>query len=751
MLVYVPLNHIDDNPYQRRAEYGDIEELAERIHSAKESYPETLGLMQVPRGRVVVVDTDTVVGSDSVKRFVGRDGRWNEDPKTFRIQLAFGHRRKRAFEYLNRFGEKYDGDYYYMPIHIDPLTDKQMLDAVWAENYERKDISAVEQAELIQLKMQQLGESATHATIGQEWGLSRPVITNRLGLLGLPDSIKQANREGKLSERQCQALKPIIEIGQLAGKVKWGTTIGGNFSWETPAGPELVIEKAIAEPDKVTSDALREHTQRMLKHAGEQVPDVIASHKFGELGGIEQPQCKGCRFRINQYCLDTNCLKNKTKAWPDIALEKFSKKTGIPVSDRKADFYTDDYKAHARIEALYKADETGQMVCGWLVNCSAARPYDHSYVGSNSALGYSGRAGLALGWRGHLPEPEPEEGQDSAPRYSLPERDKILAWQTEAPKIAKQARKRLVETLANALAYQVAEFDVLQALMFAPEAEWIAEADKLAHQTVQFLLNKGQGVPSWRNSLYEECKDYQTAARRAGLDTDVMGAPVEALCSWATLILSRWYEHHDTSWRWEGTARELLPWIDEWDSEALSQAGGKELADMTIAISTARRHIEQKIAAEGEQAKAAETAVAAEDEAICAGCRDVLEPTDTITCSCGAVLCEDCYVEENHVFHDKDRDPVFDDLVNSFPELVEEETETAASPTDTNPAVAWLRAYVDDTGRTWRDLEPNQTHHANSPCFQAFTRAFPDEAEPKWQLKQARAVLEQEAAVEVEA
>jgi hypothetical protein len=62
MLIYVPLNHIDDNPYQRRAEYGDIEELAERIHAAKASYPDTLGLMQVPRGRVVVVDTDTVVG-----------------------------------------------------------------------------------------------------------------------------------------------------------------------------------------------------------------------------------------------------------------------------------------------------------------------------------------------------------------------------------------------------------------------------------------------------------------------------------------------------------------------------------------------------------------------------------------------------------------------------------------------------------------------------------------------------------------
>jgi len=73
--------------------------------------------------------------------------------------------------------------------------------------------------------------------------------------------------------------------------------------------------------------------------------------------------------------------------------------------------------------------------------------------------------------------------------------------------------------------------------------------------------------------------------------------------------------------------------------------------------------------------------------------------------------------------------------------------EPAAELTMSELAVAWLRSYVDDTGRTWRDLEPNQTHHANSPCFQAFTRAFPDEAEPKWQLKQARAVLEQEVAV----
>ena len=76
MLIYVPLNHIDDNPYQRRAEYGDIEELAERIHLAKASYPETLGLMQVPRGRIVVVDTDRRKRTDCIRDFISGT-RWS--------------------------------------------------------------------------------------------------------------------------------------------------------------------------------------------------------------------------------------------------------------------------------------------------------------------------------------------------------------------------------------------------------------------------------------------------------------------------------------------------------------------------------------------------------------------------------------------------------------------------------------------------------------------------------------------------
>lgn len=73
------------------------------------------------------------------------------------------------------------------------------------------------------------------------------------------------------------------------------------------------------------------------------------------------------------------------------------------------------------------------------------------------------------------------------------------------------------------------------------------------------------------------------------------------------------------------------------------------------------------------------------------------------------------------------------------------------STAERKPAVDWLRSYQDKDGRLWSDLTPGQTHHANSPCYQAFVAAFPDEKEPKFLLKQARAHLERETAVSEEA
>ena len=63
---------------------------------------------------------------------------------------------------------------------------------------------------------------------------------------------------------------------------------------------------------------------------------------------------------------------------------------------------------------------------------------------------------------------------------------------------------------------------------------------------------------------------------------------------------------------------------------------------------------------------------------------------------------------------------------------------------------AWLRDYQDDDGRRWTDLSDNQTWHKNSPCYQAFTKAFPREDFARSALMDAKQRLEQETAVSQE-
>lgn len=64
---------------------------------------------------------------------------------------------------------------------------------------------------------------------------------------------------------------------------------------------------------------------------------------------------------------------------------------------------------------------------------------------------------------------------------------------------------------------------------------------------------------------------------------------------------------------------------------------------------------------------------------------------------------------------------------------------------DKGRAYDWLRDYEDDKGRTWEDLEDSQVHHANSPCYQAYARAFPGQVDPKFYLKAALYRLQRQA------
>jgi ParB family chromosome partitioning protein len=91
-----------------------------------------------------------------------------------------------------------------VPVLVRQATDQQRLELAIIENIQRSDLSALEEAEAYR----QLAEDfeLSHESIAARVGKSRVAITNTLRLLRLPDSVKNALIEKRISEGHARAL-----------------------------------------------------------------------------------------------------------------------------------------------------------------------------------------------------------------------------------------------------------------------------------------------------------------------------------------------------------------------------------------------------------------------------------------------------------------------------------------------------------------------------------------------------------------
>jgi ParB family chromosome partitioning protein len=91
-----------------------------------------------------------------------------------------------------------------VPVLVRQATDQQRLELAIIENVQRSDLSALEQAEAYR----QLAEDfdLSHEEIAGRVGKSRVAVTNTLRLLKLPDAVKNALIEGRVSEGHARAL-----------------------------------------------------------------------------------------------------------------------------------------------------------------------------------------------------------------------------------------------------------------------------------------------------------------------------------------------------------------------------------------------------------------------------------------------------------------------------------------------------------------------------------------------------------------
>ena len=115
-------------------------------------------------------------------------------------QLVAGARRWRAARLAGRSQ---------VPVVIKELSDSETMALALIENLQREDLNAIEEAMGYRDLMENFG--LTQEQVSAKVGKSRPVVTNALRLLGLPEEVRELLSEGKLSAGHARALLSLGE------------------------------------------------------------------------------------------------------------------------------------------------------------------------------------------------------------------------------------------------------------------------------------------------------------------------------------------------------------------------------------------------------------------------------------------------------------------------------------------------------------------------------------------------------------
>lgn len=338
--VLVDLIQIDDNPWQPRLVYdpSEIAELASAIRAE--------GLLQPPAAR--------------------RD-------RSGRYQLAFGHRRRRAFALLAaedpaRWGR--------MPLYLRELDDEAMVRQAWRENRDRKDLTAYEDAVAIQRYMVEF--KWTQAQVAERLGLDRSTVTNKLRLLKLPQVALDQLKDGTLSERQAAALLPLAELpAEILARTR--------KQWEER---DIWMSQAAGEIVKQASDMDSGALRRLVEQFLERVTIGLQKEPWPTVDTgatpVHAPLCKECsiRLRHSNRCPDGACAGRKQEAYAKAQAAAAAASVRLPPLARPAGVkaYQTWYDGLQGVQRQAIKDQAAATGCGNLgVVYEAERMYNAAH------------------------------------------------------------------------------------------------------------------------------------------------------------------------------------------------------------------------------------------------------------------------------------------------------------------------------------------------------------------------------------
>lgn len=166
-----------------------------------------------------------------------------------------------------------------VPVLVRQATDQQRLELAIIENVQRSDLSSLEEAEAYR----QLAEDfdLSHESIAARVGKSRVAVTNTLRLLRLPDSVKNALIEKRISEGHARALLALSTPEAQTAALRTVLVQDLNVRQTEILVRRLSGEKAVRKPKPVESPDIAELEDRLRSSLGTKV-----TLRSGRKGGM---------------------------------------------------------------------------------------------------------------------------------------------------------------------------------------------------------------------------------------------------------------------------------------------------------------------------------------------------------------------------------------------------------------------------------------------------------------------------------
>ncbi len=177
-IVEVKVSELRSNPYQPRQTF-DQEKLVELANSIKE-----YGVIE------------PIIVTKSIKGY----------------EIVAGERRKKACELIGKET---------IPAIIKDFSDNEMMEIALLENIQRENLTAIEEAEAYSNLIKTL--NITQEALAEKLGKSRVYVTNILGLLRLPEGVKNDILHGLITPGHAKVLSKLEDkelISSLSERIK---------------------------------------------------------------------------------------------------------------------------------------------------------------------------------------------------------------------------------------------------------------------------------------------------------------------------------------------------------------------------------------------------------------------------------------------------------------------------------------------------------------------------------------------------